>query len=65
MQPATQSTGSVVYLVDGIIDPIQQQKVPESLIQLNCYHLTGEATWKVSVYLVCIIDIDMNLCIEK
>ena len=34
MQPATQSTGSVVYLVDGIIDSIQQQQVPESLIQL-------------------------------
>ena len=34
MQPATQSTGSVVYLVDGIIDSIQQQQVPESLSQL-------------------------------
>ena len=34
MQPATQSTGSVVYLVDGIVDSIQQQQVPESLIQL-------------------------------
>ena len=27
MQPATQSTGSVFYLVDGIIDPIQQQHI--------------------------------------
>ena len=30
-----------------------------------CYHLTGEAIWKVSVYLVCIIDVDINLSIEK
>ena len=33
-QSAAQSTGFVVYLVDGIIDSIQQQQVPESLIQL-------------------------------
>ena len=30
-----------------------------------CNHLTGEATWNVSVYLVCLIEINVNLCIEK
>ena len=64
-QSATQSTGSVVYLVDGIIDSIQQQQVPESLIQLLLpSHRRSNLR---SECLSCMYNwhLDINLCIKK
>ena len=60
-----QSTRSVVYLVDGIVDSIQQQQVPESLIQLLLpSHRTSNLK---SECLSCMYnwDLDINLCIKK
>ena len=65
MQPATQSTRSVVYLVDGIIDSIQQQQVPESLSQLLLPSYRRSNLKSECISCMPIIEIDINLFIEK
>ena len=64
-QSATQSTGSVVYLVDGIIDSIQQQQVPESLIQLLLPSHRGSNLKSECLSCMYNWNLDINFCIKK